>query len=73
MMIHMISIGEKTGELPEMLSNVAETYEEQVNNQIEAMTSLLEPMMIVGMGGAIAVIVLSVFMPLMDMSNINQR
>lgn len=73
MMIHMISIGEKTGELPEMLSNVAETYEEQVNTQIESMTSLIEPMMIVGMGGAIAVIVLSVFMPLMDMSNINKH
>lgn len=73
MMIHMISIGEKTGELPEMLQNVAETYEEQVNTQVEAFTSLLEPIMIVGMGGAIGFIVLSVFMPLMDMSNINQR
>jgi general secretion pathway protein F len=73
MMIHMISIGEKTGELPEMLGNVAETYEEQVNVQIEAMTSLVEPLMIVGMGGAIGFIVLSVFMPLMNMSNINQR
>jgi general secretion pathway protein F len=73
MMIHMISIGEKTGELPEMLENVASTYEEQVNTQIEAFTSLLEPMMIVGMGLTIGVIVLSVFMPLMDMSNINQR
>jgi general secretion pathway protein F len=73
MMTHMISIGEKTGELPEMLKNVAETYEEQVNTAIETMTSLLEPIMIVGMGGAIAVIVISVFMPLMDMSNINKH
>jgi general secretion pathway protein F len=73
MMIHMISIGEKTGELPDMLENVAETYEEQVNTQIEAFTSLLEPLMIVGMGGAIGFIVLSVFMPLMDMSNINKH
>ena len=73
MMIHMISIGEKTGELPEMLENVAETYEEQVNTQIEALTSLLEPIMIVGMGGAIGFIVLSVFMPLMDMSNISKH
>ncbi len=73
MMIHMISIGEKTGELPDMLENVAETYEEQVNTQIDAMTSLLEPIMIVGMGGAIGFIVLSVFMPLMDMSNISKR
>jgi len=73
LMIHMIAIGEKTGELPNMLKNVAETYEEQVNTRIEAMTSLLEPLMIVGMGGAIGFIVLSVFMPLMEMTNINQR
>ncbi len=73
MMIHMISIGEKTGELPDMLENVAETYEEQVNTKIEAMTSLLEPLMIIGMGGAVGFIVMSVFMPLMDMMNINQH
>ena len=60
-MIHMISIGEKTGELPEMLRNVAETYEEQVNTKIEAMTSLLEPMMIIGMGGVVGFIVISIF------------
>ncbi len=73
MMIHMISIGEKTGELPNMLQNVAETYEDQVNTRIEGMTSLLEPVMIVGMGGAIGFIVLSVFMPLMEMTNISTR
>lgn len=73
MMIHMIAIGEKTGELPEMLKNVAETYEEQVNTKIETMTSLLEPIMIVGMGGAVGFIVISVFMPLMEIMNINQR
>ncbi len=73
MMIHMIAIGEKTGELPDMLENIAETYEEQINTKIEAMTSLLEPLMIIGMGGAVGFIVMSVFMPLMDMMNINQR
>ena len=73
MMIHMIAIGEKTGELPKMLQNVAETYEEQVNNKIDTMTSLLEPLMIVGMGGAVGLIVISVFMPLMEVMNINQR
>ena len=73
MMIHMISIGEKTGELGDMLQNVAETYEDQVNSRIDAMTALLEPMMIIAMGGAIGFIVLSVFMPLMEMTNINQR
>ncbi len=73
MMTHMISIGEKTGELPEMLKSIAETYEEQVNTKIDAMTSLLEPLMIVGMGISVGFIVLSVFMPLMEMMNINQH
>ena len=73
MMIHMISIGEKTGELPDMLRNISETYEEQVNVKIDAMTTLLEPIMIVGMGGAVGFIVMSVFMPLMEIMNINQR
>lgn len=71
MVIHMISIGEKTGELPEMLRNVAENYEEQVSQKIDAMTSLLEPIMIVFMGGMVGFIVLAVMSPLMDMSNIN--
>jgi general secretion pathway protein F len=73
MMIHMIAIGEKTGELPSMLKNVADTYEEQVNTKIEGLTSLLEPIMIIAMGGAVGVIVLAVFMPLLDISNINQH
>ncbi|MBC7385222.1 MAG: type II secretion system F family protein [Cryobacterium sp.] len=71
LVIHMIAIGEKTGELPAMLENVAETYEEQINTKIEGLTSLLEPLMIIGMGGMVGFIVISVFMPLLDLSNIN--
>lgn len=71
LVIHMISIGEKTGELPAMLKNVAETYEEQINAKIEGLTSLLEPLMIIGMGGMVGFIVISVFMPLLDLGNIN--
>jgi general secretion pathway protein F len=73
MMIHMIGTGEKTGDVAGMFKNISEIYEEQVNTRIESMTSLLEPLMIIVMGGAVAVIVLAVFMPLMDMSNINTR
>lgn len=73
MMIHMIATGEKTGELAEMFKNISETYEEQVNVRIDGMTSLLEPLMIIMMGIAVAVIVLAVFVPLMDMSNLNQH
>jgi general secretion pathway protein F len=71
LVIHMISIGEKTGELPAMLENVSQNYEEQVSTKIDGLTSLLEPLMIVGMGGMVGFIVLSVFMPLLDLSNIN--
>ena len=70
MVIHMIAIGEKTGELPGMLKNVADTFEEQVNAKIEGLTALLEPMMIIGMGGVVAFIVLSVFIPLLEISNL---
>jgi general secretion pathway protein F len=49
---------------------VAETYEEQVNARIETMTSLLEPIMIIGMGLVVAFIVVSVFVPLLEISNI---
>lgn len=70
LVIHMIAIGEKTGELPGMLENVASTYEEQVNTRIDALTSLLEPAMIVGMGIFVGLIVFSIFIPLLEISNI---
>lgn len=70
MVIHMIQIGEKTGELPEMLKNVASTYEDQVNAKIAAMTSAIEPIMIVGMGLMVGFIVFTVLTPLMEMNNI---
>jgi general secretion pathway protein F len=56
-----------------MLKNVASTYEDQINSKVESMTSLIEPIMIVAMGGMVGFIVISVLMPLMDMSNINQH
>ena len=72
LVIHMISIGEKTGELPAMLKNVADSYEEQVSGAIDTMTGLLEPAMIIFMGGTVGFIVISVIMPIMDMSNLSR-
>jgi general secretion pathway protein F len=72
LVIHMISIGEKTGELPTMLKNVADSYEEQVTTAIDSMTAMLEPAMIVFMGGTVGFIVVSVIMPLMEMSNLSR-
>lgn len=70
LVIHMIAIGEKTGELPQMLTNVASTYEEQVSVKIEGLTSLLEPAMIIFMGVVVGGIVASVFVPLIEMNNL---
>ncbi len=72
LVIHMISIGERTGELPTMLKNVSDSYEEQVTTAIDSMTALLEPAMIIFMGGTVGFIVVSVIMPLMEMSNISR-
>lgn len=69
LMTHMINVGEKTGELEEMLDKVAEHYEERVNAQVQNMTSLLEPILIVGLAGVVLVIVLSIVLPLLQLNN----
>jgi general secretion pathway protein F len=65
---HMIAIGERSGQLEEMLQNVARSYEAQVEMRIGALTSLLEPVMIVCMGGGVAFIVFSILMPIMQLN-----
>jgi general secretion pathway protein F len=66
---HMVSIGERSGQLEDMLLNVAESYETSVNVRIGALTSLLEPMMIVLMGAAIAFVAFSILMPILQMNS----
>lgn len=68
--IHMINIGEKTGELENMLTQVANAYDFQVKNQVQGLTSLMEPLMIVIMGAVIGVIVFAIMVPIFEMSNI---
>jgi general secretion pathway protein F len=67
---HMVAIGERTGALEEMLTNVANAYESQVDTKIGALTSLLEPIMIVGMGVVVAFIVFSILMPILQINTI---
>jgi general secretion pathway protein F len=67
---HMVAVGERTGALEEMLANVANAYEDQVETTIGALTSLLEPAMIVGMGVVVAFIVFSVLMPILQINNL---
>lgn len=65
---HMIAIGERSGQLEEMLENVATSYDAQIEARVQMMTSLLEPMMIVLMGGISGFIAFSILMPLMRMN-----
>jgi general secretion pathway protein F len=67
---HMVAIGEKSGELEEMLGNVASAYDNQVETKIAALTSLLEPIMIVVMGVAVAFIVFSILMPILQINTL---
>ena len=66
---HMVSIGEKSGQLEDMLLNVAQSYESQVDVRVGALTSLLEPIMIVAMGGVIAFVAFSILMPILQMNS----
>lgn len=68
--IHMISIGEKTGELENMLLQVSEAYDFQVKTAIDGLTALLEPLMIVVMGGVIGIIVFSIMVPMFQLSSL---
>jgi len=69
MVTHMISVGEKSGALEEMLNNVARSYEAEVDNRLRAMTSLLEPLIIVIMGVVVASIVIAILLPILQMSS----
>jgi type IV pilus assembly protein PilC len=61
---HMIAVGEETGQLDQMLSKVADFYEAEVDAKVKALTSLLEPVMIVFVGGMVGFIVISMYLPM---------
>jgi type IV pilus assembly protein PilC len=66
MVISMVDVGEETGQLPEMLLKVADVYEDEVDNAVSAMTSMLEPLMIVILAVVVGTIVMALFMPLIQ-------
>ena len=70
MMTHMIAVGEKSGQLEAMLENVSKSYEADVETRVVALTSLLEPIMIVAMGGAVGFIAMAILMPLLQMNEL---
>ena len=69
MVTHMVGVGEETGALDSMLDRVAEFYEEQVEASVKALTSILEPIMIIVIGGIVGFIVISMYLPLFDVYN----
>ncbi|MCB9756073.1 MAG: type II secretion system inner membrane protein GspF [Myxococcales bacterium] len=62
---HMVAVGERSGQLEQMLEDVAKAYDREVNNALERMTALLEPLMIVLMGGSVGFIIFSIMQPIM--------
>lgn len=65
--IHMINVGEKTGEIESMLNQVSDSYDFQVRNKVDSFTSILEPVMLVLMGLIVSVIVFAVVLPMLAM------
>ena len=71
MVTHMIGLGEKSGEIEPMLRIVAENYENQVETNLNGLTAVLEPIMMVCMGGVVAFVVFSVVVPMMELNSVN--
>jgi type IV pilus assembly protein PilC len=67
--VNMIDVGEETGDLEKMLLKVADTYDDEVDVAVQAMVSMLEPLMIIFMGLSVGFIVVSLFLPLIELLN----
>lgn len=67
MVISMVDVGEKTGDMPQMLEKIADTYDEEVDRAVESLTSLIEPIMIVFLAVIVGGIVIAMFLPLIVM------
>ena len=69
MVAHMVGVGEETGAVDAMLSKIADFYEDEVEAAVKALTSILEPAMIILVGGMVGVIVISMYLPLFSVYN----
>ena len=67
MVSHMVSVGEESGQLEHMLTKIADFYEAEVDAKVKALTSLLEPVMIVFVGGVVGMIVISMYLPIFSL------
>ncbi len=70
MVSQMLAVGEQTGKLPDMLAEISHYYEEQVTTAVERMTTLLEPIMLVFMGAIIGTLVVSMYLPIFQLTSV---
>jgi len=70
MVVQMISVGEETGSLDSMLQKVADFYEDEVNAAVKSLTSIIEPIMMLGVGTLVGLVVISMYLPIFNMMNI---
>lgn len=70
MVTQMIAIGEKSGTMDQMLGKIADFYEDDVENAVKAFTSLIEPILMVGLGGVIAFLVIAMYLPIFEMADV---
>ncbi len=68
MVVQMISVGEATGALDTMLNKIADFYDDEVDAAVEALTSMLEPLLMVFLGGAIGGLVIAMYLPIFQMA-----
>jgi general secretion pathway protein F len=72
-MIHMVAVGERAGQLEQMLERVSLTYESEIDMKLSRFIALLEPLMLLGMGIAVAFIVISILQPIMDLGSLSPK
>ncbi|GBE58003.1 type II secretion system protein F [bacterium BMS3Abin01] len=70
MVTQMIAVGEETGAVDTMLNKIADFYEDEVNASVKALTSILEPIMMMGVGGLVGIIVISLYLPIFNLMKI---
>jgi type IV pilus assembly protein PilC len=72
MVAQMVRVGEETGELDTMLGKIADFYEEEVDASIQSLTSIIEPIMMIGVGLMVGVIIISMYLPMFKMLSLIQ-
>ena len=70
MVVQMMAVGEETGALDNMLDKVADFYDREVNDTVDALTSLLEPILIAFMGATVGAILVALYLPMFNLVNV---